>query len=366
MKAFLKSRKKLHLWLLVNLVWGLVYLVIRRNKAWMNAVSAHVTGPLRRAIGSLCYRTDASVMEWLCVLAVLVAAGYVIWCIMAVGRARGRRGQRLYTAVLGALCAGLTFWSILCFLWGMDSYAATFQERSGLTARAVSVEELESVTAYFVDMLSGTADEVPRDENGLFAVSRTDILAAAPAAYSGLTAQWPFLESVDQPPKAAHFSRIMSLMDFTGVYCPFTGESNVNVDSPAVLLPATAAHELAHQRGFSSEQECNFLAIAASTSCSNAVYAYSGYLLGYIHLGNALYSADQERWQMVYDSLPETVKADMAENNRYWAQFADSGVKKVSNQVYDAFLKTYGQEQGLKSYGTVVDLLVAYYGETAE
>lgn len=31
--------------------------------------------------------------------------------------------------------------------------------------------------------------------------------------------------------------------------------------------------------------------------------------------------------------------------------------------MYDSFLKGYGEESGIQSYGEVVDLLVAYYGE---
>ena len=33
----------------------------------------------------------------------------------------------------------------------------------------------------------------------------------------------------------------------------------------------------------------------------------------------------------------------------------------VSNAIYDNALKSYGQSDGIQSYGTVVDLLVAYY-----
>ena len=62
------------------------------------------------------------------------------------------------------------------------------------------------------------------------------------------------------------FSRVMSAMNFTGVYFAFTGESNINVDAPACLIPSTIAHELSHQRGIASEQECNFLAVLASTN----------------------------------------------------------------------------------------------------
>lgn len=57
----------------------------------------------------------------------------------------------------------------------------------------------------------------------------------------------------------------------------------MNDDSPACLLPATIAHEMAHQRGIASEDECNFLAVLTCATSGNAVYEYSGYLMGFVH-----------------------------------------------------------------------------------
>ena len=37
------------------------------------------------------------------------------------------------------------------------------------------------------------------------------------------------------------------------------------------------------------------------------------------------------------------------------------GVQMVCYKVYDGILKSYGDERGIQSYGTVVDLLVVYY-----
>ena len=50
---FLKTYKKLHIWLLADLCLLAAYWLCRGNRGWMNTLAAHVTVPLRRAIGSL-------------------------------------------------------------------------------------------------------------------------------------------------------------------------------------------------------------------------------------------------------------------------------------------------------------------------
>ena len=360
MQFFLRH-KKLHMVLIAELFLLALYLFFRQFRPLMNFLASHVTVPLRRGIGSICYLVDFSVAEALCVVLVIAGAVYFIWSVAAVCRARGRRAGRAYSAALGLLCAGLGIYVGFCFLLGIDSYADGFQEKSGIYARAVEESALRDVTAYFAEELSQAAGKVERDENGLFAVPREEILAGSTGVYDAVEQQFPFLAFDDPGVKPVYFSRVLSALDFTGIYCPFTGESNVNMDSPACLLGSTVAHELAHQRGITSEQECNFLAVLACTTCGDDVYAYAGWLMGYIHLGNALYTVDQEAYWAIRDTLPETVEADLAAQSAYWDQFRDKAIQKVSNQVYDRFLKSYGQTQGIRSYGTVVDLLVTYY-----
>jgi hypothetical protein len=171
----------------------------------------------------------------------------------------------------------------------------------------------------------------------------------------------PFLAFDDTGVKPMFFSEFMSIIDFTGFYCPYTGEPNVNVHSPACMLPATAAHEMAHQRGIASEQECNFLAVLAATNSDHPAYVYAGWLKGYIQLSNALYRVNQDIYWAIRDVLPESVRADLAYNTEYWKQFDNTVVQKVSTTAYDGMLKAYGDARGIQSYGTVVDMLVAYY-----
>lgn len=361
MKAFFHKYRKLHIWLLVDGVLLLAFFTLRGQRWLMNAIAERFTSPLRRGLGRLCYLVPFSVMELVEVLAVLFGAGYLVWNVIAVVRAGDRRGSRAYRGALGAVCIVLSIWAGFCLLWGVNYWTDGFQDQSGIYAQPVALEDLRAVTAYFAERTAETAEDVARDEHGLFAVPREEILANSVRAYEGITEAFPFLAFDDPGVKPMAFSRLMSALDFTGFYSSFTGESNVNVDSPACMLPSTIAHELAHQRGFASEQECNFLAVLASTTCADPAYRYSGWLIGYVYLGNALYSQDPEGYLAIRETLPEEVQLDLAYNNAYWAQFQDTPVQKASNKVYDGLLKSYGDERGIQSYGMVVDLLVVYY-----
>ena len=201
-----------------------------------------------------------------------------------------------------------------------------------------------------------------RDEEGHFAESRSDCLERSLTLYDNLTREFPFLSMESVAPKPIFCSRLQSALGFTGVYSPFTGEANVNMDAPACLFPATVAHEMSHQRMVAREQEANFVGIAACIASDDPVFQYSGWLMGLIHLCNALYSVSPDTWYAIAGArfTPE-LSQDWNDNNAYWDAF-DSPVEDAATDVYDSFLKGNGQELGIRSYGACVDLLVAYFG----
>ena len=178
--------------------------------------------------------------------------------------------------------------------------------------------------------------------------------------YQNLYNEFPCLNLDEAQAKPMFYSRLMSWLGFTGFYFPFTGESLVNVDAPACLVPATILHELAHQRNVASEAEANFLAVIAGLHSDDAEFQYSSALLGYIHLSNALYSADRELWRSVSHTLNDAVQADLSYNSAYWNQFKTPAAD-AAEAVYTSFAQSYEQRDIMKSYGACVDLLAAYY-----
>ena len=343
---------------------GLVALFegLKGNAALMGGWVAGVMAPVEQFLGRVW-----SALPWFSVAELLTAlflAGSAVWLIRAAIRfLRDRNGRALLRrlAALGAVV--LWLWAGVCWMWNAAYYAPGFQARSGLTAQPYPVEKLEQVTALFAQKAAEYAPQVERDENGLFAQDREDIFSRGPAVYQNLEKEFPCL-ALERPVRAKplFFSRLQSILGFTGVYFPFTGEANVNVDAPACMLPATIAHEMAHQRMVASEQEANFVGIAAAITSGDPVFQYSGYLLGLVQLCNALYPVDGEAWREIVETwfTPE-LAADWNANNAYWAQLS-SPVEEAAGQVYDSFLKGNDQELGMRSYGACVDLLVAYFG----
>ena len=221
------------------------------------------------------------------------------------------------------------------------------------------------MTRYFAQNAARLAGQVPRDGEGHFAADRETVFQTGPEVYENLTREFPCLAMDSVRAKPIFFSRFQSRLGFTGMYFPFTGEANVNVDAPACLVPATIAHEMAHQRMVASELEANFVGIAACVTGEDVTYQYSGYLMGLIQLCNALYDVAPQTWQAIARStFTAELSQDWQDNNQYWAAMR-SPVEDRAEQVYDSFLKGNGQSLGIRSYGACVDLLVTYFGPAA-
>ena len=190
--SFWKKYRKLHIWLAVDLAVLGLYLALRQNRQLMNSFADRITTPLKAALGRLCALTSLSIMEILYALAAVGSVAYTVWSVIAVVKARGHRGRRVYSALLEAADGILTVYVLFCLMWGVNYWTDSFQDRSGITAQPVAAEDLKNVTAYFAERLSETADTVPRDESGVYAVPKEQILSESRSVYGGVTELFPF------------------------------------------------------------------------------------------------------------------------------------------------------------------------------
>lgn len=238
---------------------------------------------------------------------------------------------------------------------GINYYAMPFSQYAGLRTGTYSKEELEALCGYLVEQVNRWAT----DESYRPGAWRREGVWAMQAAGE----QFPVLSGFYPRPKEVAVSWILSVQQLCGIYSPFTVEANFNGDMPDYNIPHTICHELSHLKGFMREDEANFIGYLGCISSKEQAFLYSGYLTGWVYAGNALYRADPEAYIALYQQLCDQAQTDLAENNAFWDRY-EGRVAEVSNQVNDVYLKANSQEDGVKSYGRMVDLMLEYYHDS--
>ncbi|MTI96780.1 MAG: DUF3810 domain-containing protein [Firmicutes bacterium] len=302
-------------------------------------------------------------------VAEVLAIALGIWLLYKLVRAaislyRARRlnwyalGRQLTRLGVGALVVYVVF----NLMWGLNYHRSSFAELSGLPVEPASTEELAVLAEELVHMANALREQVTEDEQGVMTLS-TDIRGMfnrAQAGFDNAAKLYPELGGNFGRPKGVYFSRFLSLSGISGIYIPFTGEANVNIDIPHMLLPATTIHEMAHQRGFAREDEANYIGWLASRLHPDPDFQYSGTMLAMIHTMRALYQHDPERNMEIRELYSPGVARDLRDWSAYWAQF-EGPVERVSTRMNDTYLRANRQSDGVQSYGRMVDLLLAEF-----
>lgn len=384
------------LWFLVPgvVALGLTWLA-QLNPAATEAVYARGIYPwLSSAWGFLPSLVPWSVAQWVVVAALVFCLGWLGFYTVALVRGRGRRRfvlWRALTTMLAVISVGYCVFALMC---GLNYYRLTFAEVAGFDLRESTTEELatlcEGLAAHMNEERAAVAEAVDGgntagvpgegasipDDSGSgsadgsalaaepddYAASHGGFEAYAEGAVANMEALAEAYPALLRPlysrPKPVLFSELMSYADIAGMYFPFTVESNINVDGPFFTMPATMGHELAHQCGFMREDEANFIGYLAGKESDDPLTRYSGYSLAYDYALSALISADRNAAVAVNDTLSEAVRADRAARAAYLKQF-EGPVAEASNAANNAYLKANQQQDGTRSYGRMVDLLLA-------
>lgn len=338
-----------------------LYYIAKDNRQLMDWVNTTITAPYRNgaaAVTSFGPFQYFSMAEILITLLALWALFYLLKTIVLLIRNANKLrylGRRLFVAAT----VGLYLFASYTWIWGGVYNATDFADKSGLDVSGISISQLTEVTAVFAEQANLLSGEVQRDEAGHFNEDSDYYFALSKGIYANIEKEFPSLAGTSYPPKAMIYSRLMSATGFTGVYIALTGETNINVDVPGSLIPSTIAHEMAHQRGISAEEEANFAGIAACITSNLPVYEYSGYLAGLMYLADTLNQADPEAWARISETLNENVVRDWTDNSAYWTQYETEAAEAVT-AMYDSYLKYNGEELGISSYGACVDLLVLW------
>ena len=272
-------------------------------------------------------------------------------------------------SILNILCTISIVLFAFVVLCGTNYYRYSFTTYLDYESGTYSKEDLYNLCDYLADKLNKAREDVAVDENGVMKLSyenNRELLSKAGTVMSEFVSDYPAYKYSTGTVKPVLASKYMSYTEIVGIYVPFTMEANINMDVPDHNHPVDALHELAHLRGVMPEDEANYVAYLACISSGEEDFIYSGYMLAFILSSNRLYDEDKELYRQVQNKLSDGVINDIRADITYWKKYETPTANKisnVSNKVNDTYLNLNGQTEGTKSYGMLVDLLLAEFKE---
>lgn len=243
--------------------------------------------------------------------------------------------------------------------WAVNYSRQSYGEIAGLDIKPVEIDKLIELNEKLAWQANLYKEKMGQSDSAFVPdVPRRNVMKKVNAAYRTAGEKFPWLRGLYGRPKLAMTSVPLAYLGIAGIFSPVTVEAHVNNCESDVLLAATAAHEAAHLRGFAREDEANYIAYAVCTASEDIYFRYSGTVLGILYAGNALYAADTDAYWEVYDTYCEGLILDLRAYDAAWKPY-EGKPQEVHDQINDKYLKANGQTDGVRSYGRMVDLMIA-------
>lgn len=331
----------------------LLHLAARLVPGFAEGYAVHVYPVFVGTLGRLCSLVPFSVIEILLYVgAALIVAG-VVGVLL--------RKLSLKWALLLLARSLIVVFLVFTLNCGINYQRLPFSGRAGFVLQESAEEELIALCEFLAGEINEAAEEIALDEDG-YCMLTGDPVELAREAMAAAALEYPELKGYYPKAKPVFSTWYLSSQLLQGVYSPFTVEANYNNGMPDQDKPSTICHELSHLKGFMREDEANFVAYLACRASEDAQFRYSGSILAYIYSGNALHGQNPEAFYSVREKLCEQAVRDLRDHNAYWDTYKGT-ISEVSDKVNDVYLKVNSQEAGTKSYGRMVDLLLAWNRE---
>lgn len=253
--------------------------------------------------------------------------------------------------------------------WALNHYAPSLANEIGLEVGAYTDDELTAATRHYLERAAALAPSVPRGEDGeLLRQDFYELARIAGGSYRELSESYGIFEGSQVPVKALLLlGEPLLLSGHVGIFFSPTGESSVPVNCAVADLPFTMCHEAAHRLAIAREQEANFAAFLACTTSDDVRFSYSGYYSAFSFCYGALRRSDPDRAARLLDEVRTSgldagvglVLADLVATGRHYDAY-EGWFGRVGSAVNDGYLRSFGEREGVKSYGLVVDYLIAW------
>jgi len=287
---------------------------------------------------------------------------YISKTIFKLYRSKNKRLGILKNSILNILALSGVIYFSFQLLWGFNYQRFTLDKVFQLDVRNSSSSELSNLCKILINNSNTMRGKIKENQNGVMELpyNKKNILKTAQLGYDTASLRYPKLKGIYGTPKGILLSIPMCYTGITGFYFPFTNEANVNMAEPDSFLPFTTAHEMAHQRGFAKEDEANYIAYIVCINHPDINFQYSGALTALSYSFSALRKSDNNKFKQLISTCSSGVLNDLNYNQRFWKGYSGP-IEVMGEKINDTYLKSQNQESGTKSYGAMVDLLLAQY-----
>lgn len=237
-------------------------------------------------------------------------------------------------------------------LWGFLYYRLPVSSLLQYDTAPITTEELKELCVDLVESTNSSRKELSQIE-----IDTATFDWMKKQAIKGYSSQLHFKYKTPSV-KQATGSALLAYMGTAGVYTFFSGEANVNSILANHDVPEVTLHEMAHQLGYASEDEANYIAWIAGKNHPDKLFRYSAnYNVVWRSLGR-LWNVDSTTANQLYHQLDSSVYYDSRVAQARWKPYRNVIQEYVISPFYNLFLKANGQEYGSMSYDMVVDLLI--------
>lgn len=246
-------------------------------------------------------------------------------------------------------------------LWAFNYYRMPLFEKMNIK-REYTEAELVVFTEKLITKTNAIQIQITKNKEVKVSnpYSQDQIFEMTQKGYNNLGKQYDFFNYEIPSRKKSLFSLPLTYMGFGGYLNPFTNEAQVNDKIPIFGFPAVTTHEMAHQMGFASESECNFIGFLACVKNEDLYFQYSAYSNALRYCMSNIGMKNESQFEVLKKKINKGILANYKETDVFWNSY-DTIIDKGFHAFYDQFLKMNQQKDGLESYSKFVDLLINYY-----
>lgn len=285
----------------------------------------------------------------------------IIYLLISFWKTRKTWKSRWKGNLLKVLSGFSIFYFCFHLLWAANYYRVPLFEKMNIQ-REYSDGDLYAFTEKLIFKTNEIQFAITKNKKQKVAnpYSQDSIFKMTQNGYDNLAKEYEFFRYEIPSRKKSLFSLPLTYMGFGGYLNPFTNEAQVNYKLPMYGFPNVICHEMAHQIGYASESECNFIGFLAGIKNEDLYFQYAAYsnALRYC-LGNVAMK-NEEKFKELKPEVHSGIIENFKESEVFWDQY-DTFVDKGFHAFYDQYLKANQQKDGLDSYSKFVDLLINYY-----